>query len=229
MTGWQARAIKPQRARVAPGHSVRAAGRRLPKAGWPTRAPCLRSFYEAAVRVKLCLRFRLPSFLFRLPISSTTPVSLRPSLSKGRRRTLEPSEPVESADSVILLFALNVATTAPAHRVIRLGWGAISVTALAGIANRMRARRRANATIATRLPRRSARRCTHACSVALLRSDRHTAPLACTSTPRMRGGPAFVIRPRRCRSPELSSCGTTPRYALTAPGPRKRVTVSSAD
>src|SRR5262245_6601929 len=63
--------------------------------------------------------------------SSTTPVSLRPSPSKGRRRTFEPSESVESADSVILLFALAVAHVSPAHRGIRLGWGAISVAALA--------------------------------------------------------------------------------------------------
>jgi hypothetical protein len=58
-------------------------------------------------------------------------VSLRLHPATGADEPLEPSDPVESADSVILLFALVVATIAPAHRVIRLGWGAISVTALA--------------------------------------------------------------------------------------------------
>ena len=41
-------------------------------------------------------------------------------------------------------------------------------------------------------------------------------------------GPAFVIAPFRCRVPELSSRGTSPRKAVAAPASRKRSDVSSA-
>ena len=42
-----------------------------------------------------------------------------------------------------------------------------------------------------------------------------------------RRGPAFVMRPLRCRSPELSSCGTKPKNALARPASSKRVDAST--
>src|SRR3954464_14823518 len=80
------------------------------------------------------------------------------------------------------------------------------------IANRMRAKRRAPATTATRLPRRAARRCIHSRKARPAGPRvRHSAHVACTNIARVSVDPALVIGPLRCRSPELASRGTRPR------------------
>ena len=95
-------------------------------------------------------------------------------------------------------------------------------------ANRMRASRRARATIAIRRPRRAASCSTHACNAVRRRRCRQIVHAPWTSRVRTLDGPTLVIPPCRRRPPELSSRGTTPRYALTALASANRVTSSSA-
>jgi len=60
-----------------------------------------------------------------------------------------------------------------------------------------------------------------------MKRARHTPHAACTSNQRSRVLPALVSAPRRWRSPELCSRGTSPRYAATWPARANRVTSSS--
>jgi len=62
------------------------------------------------------------------------------------------------------------------------------------------------------LPRRCAIRAHHSCSAFVLSFfHRGSDQAASTISERARALPALLIRPRRCRSPELYSRGTSPR------------------